>query len=164
MRIAHVLLVGFLYYAGALTLAAQEKERFSFEKLMSKEDQKRTGVSRLTPTERRALEEWMYQWTVKAVRFASRSGQERNTQSVPRARGTCLQTGSGHWVSKTIEGGKYVELEDGSLWEISALDRINSMLWLVTENIAIVASQNPIYPCRMINKDSEDTAEAKRIN
>lgn len=72
--------------------------------------------------------------------------------------------GSGHWVSKKIDSGKYIKLEDGSLWEISSIDKIYTMLWLTTENITVVESKNPLYPYNLINTDSKDAAEAKLIS
>ena len=77
---------------------------------------------------------------------------------------TYAGVGGGHWVSKKIDGGRFIKLEDGSLWEISSIDRINTMLWLVTEEITVIESGNPLYPYKLINSDSGDTAEAKLIS
>lgn len=71
--------------------------------------------------------------------------------------------GSGHWVSKNIESGKYIKLEDGSLWEISPLDKINTILWLILDNITVTESSNLLYPYLLVNTDDNETAEAKLI-
>ncbi len=74
-------------------------------------------------------------------------------------------TGGGHWISKVMDGGRYVKLEDGSLWEVSALDRIDSMLWLMTESIVIVENSSSVtYPYKLVNKDTGDVVEAKPIS
>lgn len=57
-----------------------------------------------------------------------------------------------------------IKLEDGSLWEISPVDRVNTALWLATEEITVVESDNSIYPYKLINTDSGDTAGAKLIS
>jgi len=72
--------------------------------------------------------------------------------------------GSGHWVSENIDGGRIIKLEDGSLWEISPIDRIDTMLWLPTEDITVVESDNPLYPYKLINTDAGDAVEAKLIS
>lgn len=62
----------------------------------------------------------------------------------------------GHWISTVSSGGEIVKLEDGSIWEISAIDRIDTMLWLVTEEITICGG-------RLINTDTGDAVDATRI-
>lgn len=71
---------------------------------------------------------------------------------------------TGHWVRSVTERGRYVKLEDGSLWEVNPIDRIDSLLWLITEEIVVVASDNPLYPYRLINKDADDAVEAKLLS
>lgn len=76
---------------------------------------------------------------------------------------TYYSTGSGHWVSKKIDSGKYIKLEDGSLWEISPLDKINTILWLTLDDITVIESDNLLYPYILVNTDDDETAEAKLI-
>lgn len=71
--------------------------------------------------------------------------------------------GSGHWISKNIDG-KYITLEDGSLWEISSFDQINTCLWLTTDDITVVENDNPFYPYLLINTDEGEKAEAKLVS
>lgn len=80
----------------------------------------------------------------------------------PKPPYTYFAVGSGHWVSKNYEG-KYIELEDGSLWEISDLDQIDTQLWLDMDDIVVVESSNPFYPYLLINTDDKTKAEAKLI-
>jgi hypothetical protein len=74
-----------------------------------------------------------------------------------------LGSSSGHWISEVTSNGKFIELEDDSLWEVSPLDTIDSSLWLATEDIVVVESKNPLFPYRLINKDQGETVEAKLI-
>jgi hypothetical protein len=62
----------------------------------------------------------------------------------------------GHWVNSVSSDGQIVVLEDGSIWEVDSLDRIDSSLWLPTEDI--VACDD-----KLINVDSGDAVEARRI-
>jgi hypothetical protein len=73
--------------------------------------------------------------------------------AVPRPSGGCS---SGHWISDNIGDGKYIKLEDGSLWQVDATDTINSALWLETDDI-IVCNQ------KLVNTDDKESAEARRI-
>lgn len=62
----------------------------------------------------------------------------------------------GHWIASVSSGGEIVKLEDGSIWEISAIDRIDTALWLTTEEITACGG-------RLINTDTSDAVDAKRI-
>ena len=71
--------------------------------------------------------------------------------------------GGGHWVNKTSNSGGVVVLEDRSLWEISTIDRIDTMLWLITEEITVLEGDNPVYPYKLINTDTGDKVDAKYL-
>jgi hypothetical protein len=64
---------------------------------------------------------------------------------------------SGHWVDAVLDDGHLVKLEDGSLWEIDAVDQIDTALWLPTTDITVCAG-------KLINTDDDETAGAVRIN
>lgn len=61
-----------------------------------------------------------------------------------------------HWIESVHQNGKIVILEDGSVWEISSLDRINTALWLPITSIVAC-------PNKLINTDDGEKAEAIRI-
>ena len=67
-----------------------------------------------------------------------------------------LHCEDGHWVQSVSSGGEIVKLEDGSIWEISAIDRIDTTLWLVTEEITVCGD-------RLINTDTGDAVDAARL-
>jgi len=72
-------------------------------------------------------------------------------------------TNSNHWIKTIIERGQTIQLEDGSLWQINPLSKVDAGLWLPTERITIVESGNKFYPHKLINSDGKTAAEAKRI-
>jgi len=61
-----------------------------------------------------------------------------------------------HWVQSVSSDGAIIVLEDGSVWEISPNDRIDTALWLITTNI--VACDD-----KLIDTDDNEIAEAERI-
>lgn len=62
----------------------------------------------------------------------------------------------GHWISSVSNNGKIVVLEDGSVWQIDDVDKIESMLWLPTENVLICGK-------RMVNSSSGKAVQAMRL-
>jgi len=72
---------------------------------------------------------------------------------------------SGHWIKKNIDSGLMIVLEDGSIWQIDPLDKIETMLWLHISNITIVTSNNgsPGYDYLLINTDDGKKAHAKYL-
>ncbi|MCK4329072.1 hypothetical protein KAX02_04450 [candidate division WOR-3 bacterium] len=149
-----------LTYLGAILMLttvsvtiAQDLPFLTLYELMTVEEQKQTGIIRLTKLERKALEQWLANWTLEVIEAISESSGQ-----------TYWGVGNTHWVSEKIDRGDFIQLEDGSLWEISPIDRINTMLWLSFEDIVVIESNNPHYPYKLINTDSEDTAEAKLIS
>jgi hypothetical protein len=63
---------------------------------------------------------------------------------------------SGHWVDSVSNDGQIVKLEDGSIWEVDAVDAIDSSLWLPTTDI--VACED-----KLINTEDNETVSATRI-
>lgn len=80
--------------------------------------------------------------------------------------GNYIGIGGGHWIKKIESGGKIIILEDHSVWEISAMDRIYSVLWLPTTSITVVLSDYPIldYKYLLINTDDGEKALAKYLS
>ena len=69
-----------------------------------------------------------------------------------------------HWLQEIIEPGRLVQLEDGSIWEIAPLSNVDAILWLMTEEIVVITSDDPFYPHKLINKDEGTSADAKLIS
>jgi len=71
----------------------------------------------------------------------------------------------GHWVQKNIERGEYILLEDGSLWEIDRLERLNASLWLRMSRITVLTSSRGSPGCDylLVNVDDREKAHAKCV-
>jgi hypothetical protein len=62
----------------------------------------------------------------------------------------------GHWIDSVSSDGRIIILEDGSVWEVDSLDRIDSSLWLPMSEI--VACDD-----KLINTDDDEVVDATRI-
>jgi hypothetical protein len=65
------------------------------------------------------------------------------------------------WITGVMDSGEFVQLADRTLWQVSPLDRINTTLWLATTGIVVVEGSDPTYPYKLINRDDNETANAK---
>lgn len=65
---------------------------------------------------------------------------------------------SGHWIQDKSDDGSVIILEDGSKWLISTVDRVDTALWLITDNITICPDEGYI-----INTDDAEKADATLI-
>ena len=63
----------------------------------------------------------------------------------------------GHWISSVINSGEFIVLEDGSVWQVDVIDRIDAGLWLPFENV-IICNESII-----INIDNGEKINAIRI-
>jgi len=70
-----------------------------------------------------------------------------------------------HWIQENIDSGTMMILEDGSIWQIDPIDKIDAMLWLPISNITIVLSDqgSPGYYYLLINTDDGEKAHAKYL-
>jgi hypothetical protein len=76
---------------------------------------------------------------------------------MPRARASLsARCSSGHWISGNIDDGKYIHLEDESIWEVAGGDTVDSALWLETDSITVCDG-------KLINTDENESVEATRI-
>jgi hypothetical protein len=79
---------------------------------------------------------------------------QSNQSALSRPRQGCS---SGHWISSNIDDGKYIKLEDGSLWEVDSVDTVDSSLWLQLDEITACDG-------KLINTDEKESVEARRTN
>ena len=105
--------------------------------------------------------------TSSAQTQAARQGGARSrVSSSPRiAPGfVAPEVDSGHWIEGVIDGGSFVKLEDGSLWQISPLDTITSALWLPISDIVVIEGNDLGYPYKLINTDDRESVNARRLS
>lgn len=73
-----------------------------------------------------------------------------------RARSVGSSCERGHWIEEVMDNGAVVELEDGSTWQVDAVDTVDSALWLPTTNIVVCDG-------KLINTEDNESLEAERI-
>jgi hypothetical protein len=74
-----------------------------------------------------------------------------------------ISVGSSHWIKDKIDDGKIIQLEDGSLWQVSLLDAIDSALWLRLDNITVIEGNTPGYPYKLVNSDKNELVDVKPL-
>jgi len=62
-----------------------------------------------------------------------------------------------------MDGGKIIKLEDGSLWSVEPLDRIDSALWLSLDNITVIEGDDLKYPYKLVNTDENEVVNARKL-
>jgi hypothetical protein len=82
------------------------------------------------------------------------------------AAGLGIRLGGGHWLKKNIDDGSLLLLDDGSIWEVQRLDRLDSRFWLEFTSITIAESTDGLlgYDFLLINTDDGEKVHAKFIS
>lgn len=137
------------------------QERLSLDALMSRQEQRETGVSKLSASERQALEKWLTEWGVHVYTTALQG----RTHPATGVSAGYSGLGSGHWIRKVSDGGRIIELEDGSLWEVSSVGRVYTMIWLPVTEITVFEAEDPIgdYKYILVNTDDGENVHAKLL-
>lgn len=154
-------LVALLHAVPAL---AQRQRPLDLDRIMSNQTQVAAGINKLSPSERSALEQWVADWSRGVYDAAV---QNTLKSSTPRASAKVYSgVGGRHWISKVIRNGTYIELEDGSLWEVASLDRVYTSIWLPVSDIRVVEANSSVgsYQYLLVNVDSGEQASAKLID
>jgi hypothetical protein len=67
--------------------------------------------------------------------------------------------GEGHCIQEVRDAGKYILLEDDSLWEVSPIGQVDAALWLPVDSITVSDNRKSIeYPYLLINNDERHEA------
>jgi hypothetical protein len=71
----------------------------------------------------------------------------------------------GHWIQENIDNGSMIILEDGSIWKVEPLDKIDASLWLPISNIIVATSRSGSlgYDYLLINTDDDAKVHAKYL-
>jgi len=94
--------------------------------------------------------------TAAEQRAAASATTLGNRRSTPRRGFGSSGCETDHWIDSVSSDGSIIKLEDGSIWQVSAIDRITSMLWLPVSDI--VACDD-----KLINTDDNESVEVTRL-
>ncbi len=154
--------------AFTLLLAAHPSAQadLTINDVMSQAEQRAVGLHTLTAAQRDAFNRWLARYTRRVLDVAQRGspgGQPRKQGST--AGRAYAGVGDGHWIDEVSGSGAIVTLEDGSMWEISSMDRIDTSLWLPITDITVLEADRPIgeYRYLLVNTEDGEKALAKYI-
>lgn len=149
---------------------AQDLTRIQLDELMTEEQRARTGVNNLTRSERVALEEWLAKYTATVAAVA------REMNQVPEARGTRRDAPTivtaklwpglalrGGRVARSDAGGTFLQLVDGTRWEIYLPDRPSTVTWREGDFVLVRRRPAPVgdYEYLLINGEERNAASAR---
>jgi hypothetical protein len=113
--------------------------------MMNKEDQRRTGVQNLSPKQKVILEAWLNDHCPCMKEDLAQAPTEQAL-----------------FLSINIDGGKKIQLSDGSLWEVDPRDTNTSGSWLSPMPIKIIPSGDLNFPSRLMNKNTGISVRARQ--
>jgi hypothetical protein len=116
---------------------------FLLDQVMSKEEQKETGVAKLSRNQKIALEAWLN----KNFILKSKDQTSQKTQLS---------------LSINIDNGQKLQLSDNSIWEISPDDVSTAAVWITPFPVKITQSDDPDYPYLLVNETSGVSVKARK--
>ena len=140
--------------------AAAQQPATSLDQLMSAEERAAAGIAKLTQTERAALESWLARYTatvttvVRGMQPAtpqpSAPAQQNllpvpSLEATPQAQPQVLPqplplprtAPNGAQIFRSADGGTFIMLNDGSMWEIYFSDRPSAAAWQVGDFVSV---------------------------
>jgi hypothetical protein len=114
------------------------------DQVMPQEVQQRTGVSNLSTTQKKELEDWI--------------NQNFTRKTEPKT-----ETKKDLYLSQNIEQGKKLRLTDGSLYEVAPSDLSKTSFWITPFPLEITPSGDPTYPWIITNKTSGTKVKVKQL-
>ena len=134
----------------ALSLAQEHLQVVTFEQIFPRIAQQKMGLHKLTANEKEALRSHVQGLLEQVIKATESSGSYAGV-------------GGGHWVRKNVNSGTYIILEDGSLWKIDPINKIDAMLWLPISSVTVLKSSSGSrgYNYLLINTDDGEEAHAK---
>jgi len=155
------------------SLAVFPQKKPSLDDLIAPAEQTQIGLGKLSRQEKKQLADKIfnlmlvaYQKGKEAATEKSTPAPSRQTAPAPRTTGRIYAAiGGGHWIQTNVNNGDFIVLEDGSLWKVDPLDKIDASLWLPVSEISVIEddSGSPGYNYLLINTDDSEKAHAKYI-
>ena len=136
-------------------LNAQAGSYLQISGFMTAQEVRATGLSSLSAAQRAALDRWFTRYTEMVIKTARHESASTLDSSAER-----YATGSGHWIDKVSDNGAIITLEDGSMWDVSTIDQVDTALWLPVTDITVVADPHPIGEFRYVLVNTEDGEKA----
>jgi len=149
-----------IFFALVCVISVAQTTDFAItiEQLMTPQELKESGVSRLTDTQRHALNVWLNRYSKSLLQLANRSAAEEPTQSTVRSKcspavESTLAGNFNGWSGDTI-----FKLDNGQIWEQAEYAYTYSYSY--RPEVTIYQTSGG---CRMKVEDENETILVKRI-
>ncbi len=132
----------------------------SLEVVMPSHVQTSTGIDKLTHAERLALEEWLTSWTitllgnVPSTDIAGAANDNEKSKDQKKKDGNVIKV--------NMKDGQYIQLQNGSIWNIVSYDRIYTFYWKPGDKITCTKGKDVLYPFVLKNESSGQTVNAQK--
>lgn len=67
-------------------------------------------------------------------------------------------------IKSVIEDGKYVQMADGSLWEVNPSDSADAQEWRANDEVLLYESTSAVYKYKLFNFDKDSSVEARFVS
>jgi hypothetical protein len=114
---------------------------------MNRQQQKETGVYKLTTKQKQALQEWIDAHYAKREEPLPIRGSSTNAV-----------------LSENLYNGHYIRLSDRSTWEINPEDTPLTQGWITPAEIIVSQSGDPNYPYKLTNSLTGSSVKAKKAS
>jgi len=140
MHILRIIPSAALMY-GAILHTSNALAVIQLDKMMTPDEMKKTGISKLSLQEKQELDNWLnLKFTVKTA--------ERPKDI---------------FLDENINGGAQLKLSDGSVYEIAPTDRSKATYWLTPFQLKLEPSGDPNYPVKITNLVTGVSVKGKKV-
>ncbi len=128
----------------ALTSSSLIADPILLDQVMTREEQRKTGVVNLSMQQKIALESWLNKNFVLKQKQPEQPAAAQLTLSI------------------NIDQGQKLQLSDNSVWEIAPSDVPQAAVWITPFPVKIVDSNDPDYPVLLVNMNSGISVRARK--
>lgn len=141
------------------------------DELMSLHEYTATGLTSLKPQEVQALEIWLAGYRTALLDSATRAAQQHVSTSpftpatpAPNvAPAVNTRPANAHTVTGIRSGSRFVQIDDGSVWDIYPADQSETANWQVGDNVTVRVANQPYgeFDHELVNNQRTGPVRAK---
>jgi hypothetical protein len=150
-------------------------EDLEIDAVMDRQEQESSGLDRLSPPEKQAFERWLNKWTHRVIQQAPTYHPSLTLSQwvagwpgylkpkpIPKAEAAKERKEANQTIFRN-KAGAVIELKDGSVWNITAIDQPVAQFWARGQKITI--TKNPrdlVRPFILLNEARKEQAGGTR--
>lgn len=163
-----------LLFVAIFASSSVQAEDLSVEEIMSPQEQESSGVDRMSPQQRQALERWITGWTERVL---SQSSTYHQSLTIPQwvakwprhllpkpisEKQSILEKREANQTIYRNKNGEVLELHDGSVWAVNSIDSSVARWWKRGDRLQIRKAKYDIArPYILYNESCNQQAGAK---